>query len=79
MHGRSPLESERPRPAPSDRIAIERRIYSVEPAVTQVLQEDDQDLHVVHWQPGNKQPGEERDARRDGGAHEAHRLRARAP
>jgi hypothetical protein len=37
----------RPKPAPTDRIPFERRIYSVEAAVTRVLREDDQDLHVV--------------------------------
>jgi hypothetical protein len=37
----------RPKPAPTKRIPFERRIYSVEAAVTHVLSEDDQDLHVV--------------------------------
>jgi hypothetical protein len=37
----------RPKPAPTDRIPFERRIYSVEAAVTHVLYEDDQDLHLV--------------------------------
>lgn len=37
----------RPKPAPTDRIPFERRIYSVDAAVTHVLREDDQDLHVV--------------------------------
>ena len=37
----------RPKPAPTMRIPFERRIYSVEAAVTHVLSEDDQDLHVV--------------------------------
>jgi hypothetical protein len=38
---------ERPKPAPTDRITFERRIYSVDAAVTHVLSEADQDLHVV--------------------------------
>lgn len=37
----------RPKPAPKDRSDFERPIYSVEAAVTEVLQEDDRDLHVV--------------------------------
>jgi len=37
----------RPKPAPTIRLPFERRIYSVEAAVTHVIQEDDQDLHVV--------------------------------
>lgn len=37
----------RPKPAPKARSNFERHIYSVEAAVTQVVQEDDQDLHVV--------------------------------
>jgi hypothetical protein len=37
----------RPKPAPTDRIPFERRIYSIDAAVTHVLSEDDQDLHVV--------------------------------
>jgi hypothetical protein len=37
----------RPKPAPTDRIPFERRIYSVEAAVTHVFSEDDQDLHLV--------------------------------
>jgi hypothetical protein len=38
---------QRPKPAPTDRIAFERRIYSVDAAVTHVLSEDDRDLHVA--------------------------------
>jgi hypothetical protein len=37
----------RPKPAPKDRSNFERHIYSVEAAVTDVLQEADKDLHVV--------------------------------
>jgi hypothetical protein len=37
----------RPKPAPTARSNFERRIYSVEAAVTHVLQEADKDLHVV--------------------------------
>jgi hypothetical protein len=37
----------RPKPAPTDRSNFERHIYSVEAAVTDVLQEDDQDMHLV--------------------------------
>ena len=37
----------RPKPAPEDRSNFERHIYSVEASVTDVLQEDDQDLHLV--------------------------------
>lgn len=37
----------RPVPAPVDRSPFERHIYSVEGAVTHVLSEADQDLHVV--------------------------------
>ncbi|HEX3326231.1 MAG TPA: hypothetical protein VHV50_04470 [Actinomycetota bacterium] len=37
----------RPKPAPKTRSNFERHIYSVEAAVTDVLQEDDQDFHVV--------------------------------
>jgi hypothetical protein len=37
----------RPKPAPVPRSKVERHIYSVEAAVTHVLSEDDQDLHVV--------------------------------
>jgi hypothetical protein len=38
---------QRPKPAPTDRITFERRIYSVDASVTHVLSEDDRDLHVV--------------------------------
>jgi hypothetical protein len=34
-------------PAPTDRITFVRRIYRVEAAVTHVLRDNDQDLHVV--------------------------------
>jgi len=37
----------RPKPAPKTRSTFERHIYSVEAAVTDVLQEADKDLHVV--------------------------------
>jgi hypothetical protein len=37
----------RPKPAPTKRTPFERRIYSVEAAVTHVLHEDDQDPHIV--------------------------------
>lgn len=37
----------RPKPAPIDRGQFERHIYSVEGAVTHVLSEADQDLHIV--------------------------------
>ena len=37
----------RPKPAPTDRIPFERRIYSVDAAVTHVFSENDQDLHLV--------------------------------
>jgi hypothetical protein len=37
----------RPEPAPTDRSNFERHIYSVEAAVTNVLQEKDQDMHLV--------------------------------
>jgi hypothetical protein len=37
----------RPKPVPTERIPFERRIYSVEAAVTRVFSEDDQDLHLV--------------------------------
>jgi len=37
----------RPEPAPTDRSNFERHIYSVEAAVTNVLQENDQDMHLV--------------------------------
>jgi hypothetical protein len=37
----------RPKPAPKARSTFERHIYSVEAAVTDVLQEADKDLHVV--------------------------------
>jgi hypothetical protein len=37
----------RPQPAPMERSNFERHIYSVDAAVTHVLMEADQDLHVV--------------------------------
>lgn len=37
----------RPKPAPTDRSNFERHIYSVEATVTEALQEDDQDIHLV--------------------------------
>jgi hypothetical protein len=37
----------RPKPAPVERSNFERHIYSVDAAVTHVLMEADQDLHVV--------------------------------
>jgi hypothetical protein len=37
----------RPKPAPKARSNVESHIYSVEAPVTHVLQEDDQDFHVV--------------------------------
>jgi hypothetical protein len=37
----------RPKPAPQDRSNFERHTYSVEAAVTDLLQEADQDFHVV--------------------------------
>jgi hypothetical protein len=37
----------RPKPAPKARSTFERHIYSVEAAVTNVLQQADKDLHVV--------------------------------
>jgi hypothetical protein len=37
----------RPKPAPKARSNFERHIYSVGAAVTDVLQEDDQDFHLV--------------------------------
>jgi hypothetical protein len=37
----------RPKPTPKNRSNFERHIYSVEAAVTDVLQEADKDLHVV--------------------------------
>jgi hypothetical protein len=37
----------RPKPAPVERAQLERRIFSVEGAVTHVLSEADQDLHIV--------------------------------
>src|SRR5512132_1919632 len=37
----------RPKPAPTDRSSFERHIYSVEAAVTDVLQEADKDMHLV--------------------------------